>query len=78
MLTFVSTHLLALAAPFTFSWYNLQLCLVSYFLVGCLGIDVSFHRWAARHRLSLSQTVIVAGGLPLHGEGGTAAYYVVP
>ncbi|GAB4819844.1 hypothetical protein N2152v2_006890 [Parachlorella kessleri] len=37
-------HLLCLAAPFTFSWPNFWLFLVLYCAVGCLGIDVSFHR----------------------------------
>jgi fatty-acid desaturase len=37
-------HLLCLAAPFTFSWFNLKLCAVLYFLTGCLGIVIGYHR----------------------------------
>eukprot|EP00887_Chlorella_sp_A99_P004239 scaffold15.g4239.t1 len=37
-------HLLCLAAPFTFTWPAFWTALALYFAVGCLGIDVSFHR----------------------------------
>lgn len=37
-------HLACLAAPFTFSWANLALFGVTYFMTGCLGITLSFHR----------------------------------
>ncbi|KAK9833143.1 hypothetical protein WJX74_008459 [Apatococcus lobatus] len=37
-------HGLCLLAPFTFSWANLGLFAVSYFITGCLGITLSFHR----------------------------------
>ncbi|GIM04138.1 hypothetical protein Vretimale_8750 [Volvox reticuliferus] len=37
-------HLLALAAPFTFSWDMVALFLGSYFVTGCLGITLSYHR----------------------------------
>jgi stearoyl-CoA desaturase (delta-9 desaturase) len=37
-------HTLALLAPFTFSWANLGLFLGLYFVTGCLGITLSFHR----------------------------------
>ncbi len=37
-------HLVALAAPFTFSWPMLGLFLATYFVSGCLGITLSFHR----------------------------------
>jgi len=42
-------HLLALAAPFTFSWPMVYLFLGSYFVSGCLGITLSYHRQLA-HR----------------------------
>ncbi len=42
--TMVLMHGLALLAPFTFSWNNLALFCVSYFITGCLGITLSFHR----------------------------------
>lgn len=37
-------HLLALAAPFTFSWNMVGLFFASYFVTGCLGITLSYHR----------------------------------
>lgn len=44
-MTFV--HGLALLAPFTFSWSNFALFLGMYFVTGCLGITLSFHRQLA-------------------------------
>lgn len=43
----VAMHVLCLAAPFTFSWGNLGLFAATYFLTGCLGITLSFHRQLA-------------------------------
>lgn len=40
----VFVHGLALLAPFTFSWNNLALFMGMYFVSGCLGITLSFHR----------------------------------
>jgi stearoyl-CoA desaturase (delta-9 desaturase) len=40
----VFVHGLALLAPFTFSWSNLALFGVMYFISGCLGITLSYHR----------------------------------
>ncbi|PSC75319.1 Palmitoyl-monogalactosyldiacylglycerol delta-7 desaturase, chloroplastic [Micractinium conductrix] len=40
----VSLHLICLAAPFTFTWPALWWGCLLFFLIGCLGIDVSFHR----------------------------------
>ncbi len=37
-------HLGALAAPFTFSWTGLAVMLVMYFLTGCIGICLGYHR----------------------------------
>uniref|UniRef100_A0A061R7R8 Stearoyl-CoA desaturase (Delta-9 desaturase) n=1 Tax=Tetraselmis sp. GSL018 TaxID=582737 RepID=A0A061R7R8_9CHLO len=37
-------HLLCLAAPFTFSWEMVALFAVGYFITGCLGITLSYHR----------------------------------
>lgn len=37
-------HLLAMAAPFTFSWNMVGLFMVMYFISGCLGITLSYHR----------------------------------
>lgn len=39
-------HLLCFAAPWTFNWRDFWLAVVLYCAVGCLGIDVSFHRCA--------------------------------
>lgn len=44
-MTFV--HGLALLAPFTFSWGNFALFLGMYFVTGCLGITLSYHRQLA-------------------------------
>lgn len=43
-------HGLALLAPFTFSWSNLALFLGMYFVTGCLGITLSYHRWVCMGR----------------------------
>jgi len=37
-------HALCLAAPFTFSWEMVGLFFATYFVSGCLGITLSFHR----------------------------------
>ena len=37
-------HVLCLAAPATFTWANLGLFAVTYFVTGCLGITLSYHR----------------------------------
>lgn len=40
-------HLLALAAPFTFSWAGLLAFLAMVFITGCLGITLCYHRLLA-------------------------------
>lgn len=37
-------HLLCFAAPFTFSWNMVGLFFAGYFITGCLGITLSYHR----------------------------------
>jgi stearoyl-CoA desaturase (delta-9 desaturase) len=37
-------HILALAALFTFSWANLTAAVVFWFISGCLGIGIGYHR----------------------------------
>ena len=37
-------HILCLAVPMTFSWTNVALFGVTYFITGCLGITLSYHR----------------------------------
>lgn len=39
-----SMHILACFAPMTFSWNMVGLFLASYFVTGCLGITLSYHR----------------------------------
>ncbi len=40
-------HLGILLAPMTFSWQMVQLFFVSYFVTGCLGITLGYHRLLA-------------------------------
>lgn len=37
-------HLLALTAPFSFTWTGLIVCVVMYYVTGSLGITLCFHR----------------------------------
>lgn len=39
-----SMHVLCLFAPFTFSWTNFGLMMGLYFLTGCVGITMGYHR----------------------------------
>lgn len=48
-------HLLCLAAPVTFTWPAFWLFALLFFAIGCLGIDVSFHRCADSLNLCASQ-----------------------
>lgn len=61
-------HLLCLAAPFTFDWYNFYIFLALYCAVGCLGIDVSFHRqghtWQVEFRIGRSGSKMSRCALP--------------
>lgn len=43
----VAMHALCLAAPFCFSMTNFAIFGISYFITGCLGITLSFHRQLA-------------------------------
>ena len=43
----VAMHGLCLAAPFTFSWANVGIFAATYFITGCLGITLSYHRQLA-------------------------------
>lgn len=42
-------HLIALAAPFTFSWTGLLLCLILFYATGACGITLCYHRLLTHH-----------------------------
>ncbi|XP_076904730.1 palmitoyl-monogalactosyldiacylglycerol delta-7 desaturase, chloroplastic-like [Bidens hawaiensis] len=46
-------HVLALFAPFTFSWDAFWLALLFYFLTGMLGITLCYHRLLSHHSFKL-------------------------
>uniref|UniRef100_A0A7S0V2X9 Fatty acid desaturase domain-containing protein n=1 Tax=Polytomella parva TaxID=51329 RepID=A0A7S0V2X9_9CHLO len=48
-----SMHILALFAPFTFSWGMVKLFLIMYFITGCLGITFSYHRMLSHRSFQL-------------------------
>lgn len=49
--TFV--HVLALFAPFTFTWDAFSVAFIGYLLTGLVGITLSYHRLLAHHSLKL-------------------------
>ncbi|KAF5828985.1 hypothetical protein DUNSADRAFT_16730 [Dunaliella salina] len=65
-------HLLALAAPFTFSWPMVFLFLGTYFVSGCLGITLSYHRQLAHKSFQtpkwLEYTLAYCGVLAVQGD----------
>jgi len=68
----VFVHGLALLAPFTFSWANLGLFFVMYFITGCLGITLSYHRMLSHKSFTapkwLEYTLAYCGVLSVEGE----------
>jgi stearoyl-CoA desaturase (Delta-9 desaturase) len=68
----ISMHLLCLAAPFTFSWSNLALFGATYFITGCLGITLSFHRQLAHKSFRtpkwLEYFLAYCGALAVQGD----------
>ena len=64
-------HLGVLAAPWTFSWAGIGLMLVMYFLTGCVGICLGYHRLLSHHSFEtyrpLRWLIAWIGGLA--GEG---------
>lgn len=68
----VTMHLLCLAAPFTFSWSNLALFGATYFITGCLGITLSFHRQLAHKSFQtpkwLEYALAYCGALAVQGD----------
>lgn len=65
-------HALCLAMPFTFSWNNLALFGVTYFITGCLGITLSFHRQLAHKSFRtpkwLEYVFAYCGALAVQGD----------
>ena len=65
-------HGLCLAAPFTFSWPMVGLFLVSYFITGCLGITLSYHRQLSHRSFQtpkwLEYALAYCGVLAIQGE----------
>lgn len=49
----LSFHVLALFAPFTFTWGAFWIAFSGYFLTGILGITMCYHRLLAHHSLKL-------------------------
>jgi fatty-acid desaturase len=65
-------HLLALAAPFTFSWSGLALVLVGWVLFGGLGVCVGYHRLLTHRSFRaprwLKRTLAVLGSFTWEGS----------
>ncbi|KAI8472570.1 MAG: fatty acid desaturase-domain-containing protein [Monoraphidium minutum] len=68
----VFVHGLCLLAPMTFSWANVGLFLGTYFITGCLGITLSFHRQLSHRSFSSPKWVEYAlaycGVLAVQGD----------
>lgn len=50
---FIFVHLLALFAPFTFTWDAFWIAFVGYVVTGMLGVTLSYHRLLSHHSLEL-------------------------
>ncbi|KAL7617228.1 hypothetical protein Lser_V15G04351 [Lactuca serriola] len=50
---FLFVHILALFAPFTFTWDSFFIAFIGYLLTGILGITLSYHRLLSHHSLKL-------------------------
>jgi stearoyl-CoA desaturase (Delta-9 desaturase) len=65
-------HVLCLALPLTFSMRNLALFGVTYFVTGCLGITLSFHRQLAHKSFRtpkwLEYALAYCGALAVQGD----------
>jgi stearoyl-CoA desaturase (delta-9 desaturase) len=65
-------HGLCLLAPATFTWGNLALFLGTYFITGCLGITLSFHRQLSHKSFStpkwLEYALAYCGVLAVQGD----------
>jgi fatty-acid desaturase len=73
----IIVHGLALAAPFTFSWPGFVAFLILYFMTGCLGVTLCYHRLLS-HR-SFKTHKLIRGFLMLCGTlsfEGAPAWWV--
>jgi len=66
-------HLAALAAPFTFTWSGLAICLVLYWITGGLGVCLGYHRLLTHGSFACSRPIRLLfaflGGIS--GEGSS-------
>lgn len=72
-------HVGALAAPFTFSWPGLAAFLLLYFVTGCLGITLGYHRLITHRSFKtyrpLRWLLALLGGLA--GEGSAVMWTAI-
>lgn len=72
----VALHLIALAAPFTFTWSGLILAVVLHFMTGSLGICLGYHRLLTHMGMDtpkwLRNSLTVCGTMA--GEGGPISW----
>ena len=70
----IGVHALAFLGFWTFSWSNLFLMLALYFITGCLGITLCFHRLLSHRTFKvpkwLERTFAVCGVLAMEGGPG--------
>jgi len=68
----LAMHVACLAAPFCFSWTNVAIFGVTYFITGCLGITLSFHRQLAHKSFQtpkwLEYVFAYCGALAVQGD----------
>ena len=68
----VAMHVMCLALPATFSWGNLALFGATYFVTGCLGITLSYHRQLAHKSFRtpkwLEHVLAYCGALAVQGD----------
>lgn len=65
-------HVLACWAPFTFSWNMVALFAGTYFITGCLGITLAYHRMLSHRSFTapkwLERTLAYCGVLAMQGD----------
>lgn len=68
----IGIHLLALAAPFTFTWPGLVCFLVMCFMTGCIGITLCYHRLLSHRSFKTKKWVkyflMFCGTLSMEGD----------
>lgn len=65
-------HIGCLFAPSTFSWPMVGLCMGMYFVTGCLGITLSYHRYIYRIMKCFTSVILLmvgVGCILAHREG---------